>query len=56
MCNGVALRDKNYNPLVKGGILLTHQNFRKKARSKRPKKIDEKTRGKPKKKHVVGGP
>ena len=38
--------EKNYNTLAKRGILLTHQNFRKKARSKTPKKIDEKSQGK----------
>ena len=47
---------KNYNSLAKGGILLTNQNFRKKARSKTPKKIDEKTQGNRDFLHVVGGP
>ncbi len=40
----------------KRGILLTHQNFGKKPRSKSTKKIDVISQGNREKKHVVGGP
>ncbi len=53
-CN--ALMTKKCKVPEKRGILLTHQNFGKKPRSKSTKKIDVKSQGNGKKKHVVGGP
>ncbi len=50
------IRYKKCKVPEKRGILLTHQNFGKKPRSKSTKKIDVKSQGKRKKKHVVGGP
>ena len=48
--------DKKCKVPEKRGILLTHQNFGKKPRSKSTKKIDVISQGNREKKHVVGGP
>ena len=47
---------KKARPPQNKGILLTHQNFGKKPRSKSTKKIDVISQGNREKKHVVGGP
>ena len=50
------INDKKCKVPEKRGILLTHQNFGKKPRSKSTKKIDVISQGNREKKHVVGGP
>ena len=49
-------KEKKCKVPEKRGILLTHQNFGKKPRSKSTKKIDVISQGNREKKHVVGGP
>ena len=50
------INEKKCKVPEKRGILLTHQNFGKKPRSKSTKKIDVISQGNREKKHVVGGP
>ena len=52
----IKLSTKKCKVPEKRGILLTHQNFGKKPRSKSTKKIDVISQGNREKKHVVGGP